>query len=57
MSRNSDLQNRVKVKLALAIKYERLAATSGGLKKKGTWLRRVAAYRNQARELSRHISD
>lgn len=39
------------VKIALAEKYERLVAISGGAEKKKTLLRRAQRYRNQAKKL------
>ena len=52
MGRKENAQHKVQVKIKLAEKYEALAARSGGLFKCQRFLRRAAAYRNQATEIA-----
>lgn len=53
MGRQENAQRKAAVKIKLAEKYEALAARSGGVFKCERLLRRAAAYRNQATEISR----
>lgn len=53
MGRKESAEKKAQVKVKLAEKYEALAARSGGKFKCERFLRRAAAYRNQATEISR----
>jgi hypothetical protein len=51
MTLKQDRDNLVRVKLALAEKYERLAGTVGSKPRQESYLRHVARFRRQAADL------
>jgi hypothetical protein len=55
MSRQSELQHKIDVKIALAEKHERLAAVAGSAPKKSTWNFHARRFRNQAQALQQQL--
>lgn len=55
MSRQSELQHKIDVKIALAEKHERLAAVAGSVPKKNTWNFHARRFRNQAIALQQQL--
>jgi hypothetical protein len=51
MTLKQDLENRARVKLALADKYENLASTVRSRPRAASYLRHVARFRRQAADL------
>ncbi len=57
MSRVSELQQKIDIKLALAQKHERLAAVAGSIPKKLTWNFHARRFRNQAKALEQQLKN
>lgn len=57
MSRASELQRKIKIKLALAEKHERLAAVAGSVPKKITWNFQARRFRNQAKAFEQQLKN
>lgn len=57
MSRASELQRKIKIKVALAEKHERLAAVAGSIPKKMTWNFHARRFRNQAKAFEQQLKN
>lgn len=57
MSLASELQHKIKTKIALAEKHERLAAVAGSIPKKNTWNFHARRFRNQAKAFEQQLKN
>lgn len=57
MSQASELQRKIKIKIALAEKHERLAAVAGSTPKKMTWNFHARRFRNQAKAFQQQLNN